>query len=57
MKGIRCPICHGQTKVVESRPRTYGVYRRHQCLSCTKRFTTRERIEDGRGSRVRYPYI
>lgn len=46
MKGIRCPICHGQTKVVESRPRTFGVYRRHECLACTKRFTTRERIED-----------
>lgn len=43
VKGIRCPICRGQTKVLETRPRTFGVYRRHQCLTCGEKVTTHER--------------
>lgn len=43
VKGIRCPTCHGQTKVLETRPRTFGVYRRHKCLKCGEKFTTHER--------------
>jgi transcriptional repressor NrdR len=43
-----CPFCHCEdTKVVDKRdnPDTGVVRRRRECLTCTKRFTTYERIE------------
>ncbi len=46
---MRCPFCdHDHDKVLDSRERKDGsiVRRRRQCLSCMKRFTTYERIED-----------
>jgi transcriptional repressor NrdR len=46
---MRCPFCnHDDDKVLDSRERKDGsiVRRRRQCLSCMKRFTTYERIED-----------
>jgi transcriptional repressor NrdR len=46
---VRCPVCRAEdTKVVDSRVAQEGasVRRRRQCLSCSHRFTTFERIEE-----------
>ena len=46
---MRCPWCgHREDKVVDSRPADQGaaIRRRRQCLSCGRRYTTFERIED-----------
>lgn len=45
-----CPFCsHTDTKVIESRetgPKLENTRRRRECLGCSKRFTTYERIEN-----------
>jgi transcriptional repressor NrdR len=44
---LACPYCeHPRSKVTNSRPATRrdGVWRRRECLSCGKRFTTEETI-------------
>src|SRR5262245_62989040 len=46
---MRCPWCgHPQDRVVDSRTTEGGaaVRRRRQCLSCSRRFTTFERVEE-----------
>lgn len=46
---MKCPYCgHLKDKVVDSRESREGdvIRRRRQCLSCSKRFTSRERLED-----------
>lgn len=46
---MRCPFCgYEESKVVDSRPTDEGerIRRRRECLSCTKRFTTYEVIEN-----------
>jgi len=46
---MKCPYCgHLGDKVVDSRESREGdvIRRRRQCLSCSKRFTSRERLED-----------
>jgi len=46
---MKCPFCgHLQDKVVDSREARVGdtVRRRRQCLKCSKRFTTYERIDE-----------
>jgi len=48
---MRCPYCQAEKehlKVIDSRTCEGGraIRRRRECLSCTKRFTTYERIED-----------
>jgi transcriptional repressor NrdR len=46
---VHCPACHADdTKVVDSRLAQEGasVRRRRQCLSCSHRFTTFERVEE-----------
>jgi transcriptional repressor NrdR len=46
---VRCPWCgHEDDKVVDSRPADRGsaIRRRRECLSCGRRYTTFERIED-----------
>ncbi|MGA1797032.1 MAG: transcriptional regulator NrdR [bacterium] len=46
---MRCPFCHyTENKVLDSRESEGGlsIRRRRECLSCQKRFTTYERIED-----------
>lgn len=46
---MKCPFCaHPDDKVVDSRTIRDGelIRRRRECLSCTKRFTTYERIEE-----------
>ncbi|SES64911.1 transcriptional repressor NrdR [Natronincola peptidivorans] len=46
---MNCPFCsHYESKVVDSRPTDEGqsIRRRRECISCTKRFTTYEKIEE-----------
>ncbi|HEX5951429.1 MAG TPA: transcriptional regulator NrdR [Actinomycetota bacterium] len=46
---MRCPWCgHEHDKVVDSRPAEQGgaIRRRRECLSCRRRYTTFERIEE-----------
>jgi transcriptional repressor NrdR len=46
---MRCPWCgNDEDKVVDSRPAEGGetVRRRRQCLSCGRRYTTFERVEE-----------
>lgn len=45
---MKCPFCqYADTQVIDSRASDEGVTirRRRRCLSCTKRFTTYERVE------------
>jgi transcriptional repressor NrdR len=46
---MRCPFCDiGKDRVVDSREAKEGnaIRRRRECLTCKRRFTTYERIED-----------
>lgn len=46
---MRCPYCqHPETRVLDSRPTQEGavIRRRRECLECSRRFTTYERLED-----------
>ena len=46
---MTCPFCaHTEDKVIDSRESKEGdsIRRRRQCLSCEKRFTTYERIDE-----------
>jgi transcriptional repressor NrdR len=46
---VKCPFCsHPEDKVVDSREGKEGrvVRRRRECLSCSRRFTTYERVEE-----------
>lgn len=46
---MKCPFCHQDNdRVLDSRtsPDGYAIRRRRECLSCRRRFTTYERIEE-----------
>ncbi len=46
---MRCPFCDfSESKVIDSRESKNGlcIRRRRECLSCTRRFTTYEKIEE-----------
>ena len=46
---MRCPYCHGtEDRVVDSRSSREGgaIRRRRECLSCGRRFTTYENVEE-----------
>jgi transcriptional repressor NrdR len=46
---MRCPFCSfHDTKVIDSRTKSNGtiIRRRRECISCKRRFTTREYIEE-----------
>lgn len=46
---MKCPFCtHSESKVIDSRESKNGIRirRRRECLSCERRFTTYERIEE-----------
>ena len=45
---MRCPYCRrGDTKVIDSRgTQEESIRRRRECLDCSRRFTTYERIEE-----------
>lgn len=48
---MKCPYCEAtEDKVIDSRPTYDGkaIRRRRECLSCHKRFTTFEQLEDRR---------
>ena len=45
---MKCPFCeYTESKVIDSRPTDEGeaIRRRRECLSCSKRFTTYEKVE------------
>ena len=43
---MRCPECgHDDSKVVDSRSGPSHIRRRRECLNCSARFTTHERLE------------
>lgn len=49
LAGVLCPACHSaETKVVDSRAADGGeaIRRRRECLSCQRRFSTFERVEE-----------
>ncbi len=46
---MKCPYCeYPESKVVDSRPTDEGqaIRRRRECMGCSKRFTTYEKIEE-----------
>jgi len=46
---VRCPYCADEnSKVIDSRLARDGaeIRRRRECVECTRRFTTRERVDD-----------
>ena len=45
---MMCPYCrHGETGVIDSRAsQQFVIRRRRKCLSCDRRFTTYEKIEE-----------
>lgn len=46
---MKCPFCgYTESKVLDSRSTEDGasIRRRRECLECTKRYTTYEKIED-----------
>ena len=43
---MNCPFCtHNESKVIDSREAGEGVRRRRECLMCSLRFTTYERLQ------------
>lgn len=43
-----CPFCEqSDTRVIDSRPDADGIRRRRECMACSQRFTTLERVELG----------
>ena len=43
---MRCPECqHSESKVIDSRSAVDSIRRRRECLACSGRFTTHERVE------------
>ncbi len=46
---MKCPFCYvPESKVIDSRPADNGmsIRRRRECISCGRKFTTYERVED-----------
>lgn len=46
---MRCPFCsYHDTKVIDSRTRDSGrsIRRRRECIKCSRRFTTRETVDE-----------
>jgi len=43
---MQCPHCKSDTKVVDKRDSGEHTRRRRECLKCSKRFTTYERLEE-----------
>ena len=45
---MKCPICQSEDhKVIDSRRKENGIFRRRECLSCGFRFNTVENIFNG----------
>lgn len=45
---MRCPSCDIETRVLDTRRKSDGVYRRRVCPTCDARFSTRETIVEER---------
>jgi hypothetical protein len=45
---VRCPSCDIETRVLDTRRKSDGVYRRRVCPTCDARFSTRETIVEER---------
>ena len=43
---MKCILCAGETKVTDKRDSDGETRRRRECLKCSKRFTTYERVEE-----------
>ena len=41
---MNCPCCGRETRIIDSRPNSEGVRRRHRCMECGYRFSTMETI-------------
>jgi len=39
---MKCPICQSETKVIDSRNKSIGLYRRRECVECLTCFSTYE---------------
>jgi len=50
LSAMMCPFCRdGETKVIDSRAsEQFVIRRRRECLSCERRFSTQEKIEESR---------
>ena len=49
MIALKCPFCgFEESKVIDSRPTDEGerIRRRRECINCSRRFTTYERVEE-----------
>lgn len=44
-KTMKCPYCNNDSKVIDSRESEDIIKRRRECLKCSKRFNTYERVE------------
>ena len=53
---MKCKSCHVETKVVDSRKKSDGVWRRRECPACKTRFNTLEVMDSGRPE-VRKPKV
>lgn len=42
---MKCPICNGDTRILQSRQAGKNTRRRRECQSCLTRFTTLEQIQ------------
>jgi DNA-directed RNA polymerase subunit M/transcription elongation factor TFIIS len=51
--GVRCPKCHSRlSNVLATRGRSFGrIWRRRECYHCGHRYSTREVIDEGPGTR------
>ena len=45
---MKCKSCRVETKVVDSRKKSDGVWRRRECPACKTRFNTLEVMDSGR---------
>jgi len=53
---MKCKSCRVETKVVDSRKKSDGVWRRRECPACKTRFNTLEVMDSGRPE-VRKPKV
>ena len=53
---MKCKSCRVETKVVDSRKKSDGVWRRRECPACKVRFNTLEMMDEGRPE-VRKPKV
>lgn len=40
-----CPVCSGNTRVINTRPKENTIRRRRECTECLTRFSTYEKMD------------